>query len=106
MKDLFCKTVELHHFRDIQAPALPKPYELFLLAAIKAVTIPQRIRIHSIWLLKIGASFFGMLSALGLHHLCPAFTMTPQGPHHLRRGLVEGAFFGFRGAGFHGVSVA
>lgn len=106
MKTLFCKSVELHQFRDIQAPTLPKPYELFFLATVKAVTIPQRILIHSVRLLKIGASFFGVLGALCLHHLSPALVMILQGVHHLGRWPVEDALLEFGGAGFHAVSVA
>lgn len=58
------------------------------------------------WHFIIGASFLGVLGALCLYHLSPAFIMILQGVHHLRRGLVEGALFGFSGAGFHAVSVA
>lgn len=58
------------------------------------------------WHFIIGASFLGVLGALCLHHLIPSFVMILQGVHHLGRGLVEGALFGFSGAGFHAVSVA
>lgn len=58
------------------------------------------------WHFIIGASFLGVLSALCLHHLSPAFVMFAQSSQKLRRGVVEGALLGFSGAGFHALSVA
>lgn len=59
------------------------------------------------WHFIIGASFLGVFGALCLHiFLPPLSSVDSLRPHHLRRGLVEGAFFGFSGAGFHAVSVA
>lgn len=55
----------------------------------------------------IGASFFGVFGALCLHIFLPPLSRVDSlRPHHLRRGLVEGALFGFSGAGFHALSVA
>ena len=59
------------------------------------------------WHFIIGASFLGVLGALCLHIFLPPLSCVDSlRPHHLRRGLVEGALFGFSGAGFHALSVA
>lgn len=58
------------------------------------------------WHFIIGASFLGVLGALCLHHLSPAFVMFAQSSQKLRRGLVELSLFIFCRAGFHTRSVA
>ena len=50
---------------------------------------------------------FGVFGALCLHIFLPPLSRVDSlRPHHLRRGVVEGALFGFSGAGFHALSVA
>ena len=107
MKELFCKSVELHHFRDIQALALPKLYQFFSVTSRVAVfPLALTTGCNPVRLLIIGASFLGVLGSFGFHHLGPALIMMHQGVHHLHRGLVEGALFGFSGACLHVRSVA
>ena len=107
MNDLFCKPVELHHFRDIQALTLPKFYQFFSVTAhIGVFPLALAAGGNSVRLLKIGTPFLGVLGALCRHLLSPALIMILQGVHHLRRGLVELFGFIFGRASLHAVSVA